>query len=123
MAGPTSFAPIVDAAVDIVEESGGQYHVLIIIADGQVLCHPFGLVINVVVDVDCTRHGYLFSSLFNRLTHLITSCSLISNVKLAFSSTELHYFVAMQVTRSVDTGPGYLSPQERMTIDAIVAAR
>jgi E3 ubiquitin-protein ligase RGLG len=61
LAGPTSFAPIVDAAVDIVEESGGQYHVLIIIADGQ-------------------------------------------------------------VTRSVDTGPGYLSPQERMTIDAIVAA-
>jgi hypothetical protein len=36
MAGPTSFAPIINAAVDIVEESGGQYHVLIIIADGQV---------------------------------------------------------------------------------------
>jgi E3 ubiquitin-protein ligase RGLG len=36
LAGPTSFAPIINAAVDIVEESGGQYHVLIIIADGQV---------------------------------------------------------------------------------------
>ncbi|KAJ4976735.1 hypothetical protein NE237_001841 [Protea cynaroides] len=34
--GPTSFAPIVDAAIDIVEKSGGQHHVLVIIADGQV---------------------------------------------------------------------------------------
>ncbi|KAK9111469.1 hypothetical protein Scep_018988 [Stephania cephalantha] len=36
LAGPTSFAPIIDASVDIVEKSGGQYHVLVIIADGQV---------------------------------------------------------------------------------------
>ncbi|XP_024383266.1 E3 ubiquitin-protein ligase RGLG3 [Physcomitrium patens] len=36
LAGPTSFAPIINAAVDIVEESGGQYHVLFIIADGQI---------------------------------------------------------------------------------------
>ncbi|KAJ6792711.1 E3 ubiquitin-protein ligase RGLG4-like isoform X3 [Iris pallida] len=36
LSGPTSFAPIVEAAVDIVEQSGGQYHVLVIIADGQV---------------------------------------------------------------------------------------
>ena len=35
--GPTSFAPVIDAAVDIVERSNGQYHVLVIIADGQVL--------------------------------------------------------------------------------------
>nr|CAN77261.1 hypothetical protein VITISV_024760 [Vitis vinifera] len=34
--GPTSFAPIIDAAIDIVEGSNGQYHVLVIIADGQV---------------------------------------------------------------------------------------
>jgi len=34
--GPTSYAPVVEAAVDIVERSGGQYHVLVIIADGQV---------------------------------------------------------------------------------------
>ncbi|KAJ4975242.1 hypothetical protein NE237_000348 [Protea cynaroides] len=34
--GPTSFAPIVDASIDIVEKSGGQHHVLVIIADGQV---------------------------------------------------------------------------------------
>ncbi|KHN16947.1 E3 ubiquitin-protein ligase RGLG2 [Glycine soja] len=34
--GPTSFAPVIDAAVGIVERSNGQYHVLVIIADGQV---------------------------------------------------------------------------------------
>lgn len=36
LAGPTSFAPIIERAMTIVEESGGQYHVLLIIADGQV---------------------------------------------------------------------------------------
>nr|DAD23819.1 TPA_asm: hypothetical protein HUJ06_025282 [Nelumbo nucifera] len=36
LSGPTSFAPIIEAAIDIVEKSGGQYHVLLIIADGQV---------------------------------------------------------------------------------------
>ncbi|CAI9115699.1 OLC1v1016676C1 [Oldenlandia corymbosa var. corymbosa] len=36
LSGPTSYAPVIDAAVDIVEKSGGQYHVLVIIADGQV---------------------------------------------------------------------------------------
>lgn len=36
MAGPTSFAPIIETAMTIVEQSGGQYHVLLIIADGQV---------------------------------------------------------------------------------------
>eukprot|EP00271_Cylindrocystis_brebissonii_P017244 TRINITY_DN440_c0_g2_i2.p1 TRINITY_DN440_c0_g2~~TRINITY_DN440_c0_g2_i2.p1 ORF type:complete len:362 (-),score=25.51 TRINITY_DN440_c0_g2_i2:463-1548(-) len=36
LAGPTSFAPIIQAAVRIVEENRGQYHVLLIIADGQV---------------------------------------------------------------------------------------
>lgn len=61
LAGPTSFAPIIEAAINTVEDSGGQYHVLVIIADGQ-------------------------------------------------------------VTRSIDTAPGNLSPQEKTTIDAIVAA-
>lgn len=61
LSGPTSFAPIVRVAMDIVEHSGGQYHVLLIIADGQ-------------------------------------------------------------VTRSVDTALGKLSPQEQETIDAIVEA-
>ncbi|KAL9255539.1 E3 ubiquitin-protein ligase RGLG2-like protein [Drosera capensis] len=62
LAGPTSFAPVIEMAMTIVEQSGGQYHVLLIIADGQ-------------------------------------------------------------VTRSVDTEGGQLSPQERKTVDAIVRAR
>ncbi|KAM0830429.1 hypothetical protein ACQ4PT_066215 [Festuca glaucescens] len=61
LAGPTSFAPMIETAIGIVDSSGGQYHVLLILADGQ-------------------------------------------------------------VTRSVDTGNGQLSPQERETIDAIVKA-
>ncbi|KAK6922299.1 hypothetical protein RJ641_012806 [Dillenia turbinata] len=61
LAGPTSFAPIIEMAMTIVEQSSGQYHVLLIIADGQ-------------------------------------------------------------VTRSADTEPGRLSPQEQKTVDAIVKA-
>ncbi|XP_051145370.1 E3 ubiquitin-protein ligase RGLG1-like [Andrographis paniculata] len=36
LSGPTSFAPVIEMAMEIVEESGGQYHVLLILADGQV---------------------------------------------------------------------------------------
>ncbi|KAK4549309.1 hypothetical protein RGQ29_032753 [Quercus rubra] len=61
LAGPTSFAPIIEMAITTVEQSIGQYHVLVIIADGQ-------------------------------------------------------------VTRSVDTQRGQLSPQEQKTINAIVQA-
>ncbi|KAK6149603.1 hypothetical protein DH2020_017128 [Rehmannia glutinosa] len=61
LAGPTSFAPIIETAIGIVDQSGGQYHVLLIIADGQ-------------------------------------------------------------VTRSVDTAVGQLSPQEQRTVNAIVKA-
>ncbi|KAI8543818.1 hypothetical protein RHMOL_Rhmol08G0248700 [Rhododendron molle] len=61
LAGPTSFAPVIEMAITIVEQSGGQYHVLVIIADGQ-------------------------------------------------------------VTRSVDTGNGQFSPQEKKTVEAIVKA-
>ncbi|KAL4642612.1 hypothetical protein ACB092_02G032300 [Castanea dentata] len=35
-AGPTSFAPVIEMAMTIVELNGGQYHVLVIIVDGQV---------------------------------------------------------------------------------------
>lgn len=35
--GPTSFAPVIDAAIGIVEKSNWQYHVLVIVADGQVV--------------------------------------------------------------------------------------
>uniref|UniRef100_A0A804UH14 Copine C-terminal domain-containing protein n=1 Tax=Zea mays TaxID=4577 RepID=A0A804UH14_MAIZE len=35
-AGPTSFAPLIYAAISVVENSNWQYHVLVIIADGQV---------------------------------------------------------------------------------------
>ncbi|PRQ49457.1 putative transcription factor C2H2 family [Rosa chinensis] len=40
LSGPTSFSPIIDAAIDIVEKNNGQYHVLVIIADGQVTRSP-----------------------------------------------------------------------------------
>lgn len=61
LSGPTSYGPVIEAAIEIVEKSKGQYHVLLIIADGQ-------------------------------------------------------------VTRSVDTGDGEMSPQEEQTIKAIVDA-
>ncbi|KAF6167123.1 hypothetical protein GIB67_029761 [Kingdonia uniflora] len=40
LSGPTSFAPLIDASIDIVEQSNGQYHVLVIVADGQVTRNP-----------------------------------------------------------------------------------
>ncbi|KAJ4975552.1 hypothetical protein NE237_000658 [Protea cynaroides] len=36
LAGPTCYAPIIEAAIDIVEKSGGQHHVLVIIADDSI---------------------------------------------------------------------------------------
>ncbi|XP_010521164.1 PREDICTED: E3 ubiquitin-protein ligase RGLG1 isoform X2 [Tarenaya hassleriana] len=40
LSGPTSFAPVIDAAIDIVEQNSVRYHVLVIIADGQVTRNP-----------------------------------------------------------------------------------
>jgi len=36
LSGPTSFAPVIRKSIDIVKKSGNQFHVLMIIADGQV---------------------------------------------------------------------------------------
>ncbi|KAM5571862.1 E3 ubiquitin-protein ligase RGLG1-like [Rosa sericea] len=36
LGGPKSFAPVIEMAMTIVEQSGGQYHVLVILADGEV---------------------------------------------------------------------------------------
>ncbi|XP_072980133.1 E3 ubiquitin-protein ligase RGLG3-like [Typha angustifolia] len=36
LSGPTSFAPLIHASIDVVERSNWQYHVLVIVADGQV---------------------------------------------------------------------------------------
>ncbi|WOL01523.1 E3 ubiquitin-protein ligase [Canna indica] len=36
LSGPTSFAPVIRASIDVVKRSNWQYHVLVIIADGQV---------------------------------------------------------------------------------------
>lgn len=36
LSGPTSFAPMIEIATSVVDSTGGQYHVLLLIADGQV---------------------------------------------------------------------------------------
>lgn len=59
---PTSYAPIIRKAIDIVREKKGQYHILVIISSGQ-------------------------------------------------------------ISRSEDLSPTEMSPQEKSTVDAIVAAR
>lgn len=35
--GPTSFAPAVNKTMDIVRQSDGRFHILLLIADGQVV--------------------------------------------------------------------------------------
>lgn len=40
LSGPTSFAPAIYHAIRLVREAGGQYHILIIVADGQVCSLP-----------------------------------------------------------------------------------
>ncbi|KAG6635046.1 hypothetical protein CIPAW_11G015400 [Carya illinoinensis] len=42
LAGPTSFAPVIEMAINVVETSGGQYHVLLIIADGK---YPLSIIL------------------------------------------------------------------------------
>lgn len=40
LAGPTNFAPVIDRAIDIVQGCGNQYHILLIVGDGQVNSEP-----------------------------------------------------------------------------------
>lgn len=40
LSGPTSFAPVIRQAIKTVHTSGGRYHILVIIADGQVCLVP-----------------------------------------------------------------------------------
>lgn len=94
--GPTSYAPVIEAAIDIVEKQGGQYHVLVIIADGQVI-------------------GLLDSSL--RVLHFSLSQCWVLICIISFFANNL------KVTRSINTGDGELSSQEKKTIKAIVDAR
>jgi hypothetical protein len=65
--------------------------------------------------VDPVAHGlsivlscYVFEECTNLNSHLVMY---------------MMHVVMRKVTRSIDTSPGNLSPQERMTIEAIVAAR
>ena len=39
LSGPTSFAPVIDKAIEIVNAAGNTFHILVIIADGQVSTH------------------------------------------------------------------------------------
>ena len=55
--GPTSFAPAIRAAIDVVKASGNQYHILVIIADGQVLT-------NCLAFVYCPDIRFLFFHIF-----------------------------------------------------------
>ncbi|EYU27634.1 hypothetical protein ABFS82_13G139100 [Erythranthe guttata] len=36
LAGPSSFAPIIETAMEITDQSGGKYHILLVLVDGQV---------------------------------------------------------------------------------------
>jgi E3 ubiquitin-protein ligase RGLG len=53
LSGPTSFAPAVYKAIEIVRNSGGQYHILVIIADGQV-CRASCRKVTQAVECFCT---------------------------------------------------------------------
>jgi E3 ubiquitin-protein ligase RGLG len=92
-------------ATTIVEQSGGQYHVLVIIADGQVCPGPFLL----FYWYFCFRLLLIVNEEKNE-TYL--------SIIMALSEA-----IIVQVTRSVDTEFGQLSTQEQMTVDAIVQAR
>ena len=56
LSGPTSFAPAIYHAIRVVRESRGQYHILIIVADGQVSTYLNVWGFSLVVVSMCTVH-------------------------------------------------------------------
>ena len=91
-------------ATTIVEQSGGQYHVLVIITDGQVYPGPSLFFTNISVQI-------------------IALLWMRKNWKEFVYYYASVWTIIVQVTRSVDTEFGQLSTQEQMTVDAIVQAR
>eukprot|EP01025_Chloroclados_australasicus_P012864 TRINITY_DN1615_c1_g2_i1.p1 TRINITY_DN1615_c1_g2~~TRINITY_DN1615_c1_g2_i1.p1 ORF type:complete len:331 (+),score=22.09 TRINITY_DN1615_c1_g2_i1:225-1217(+) len=49
LCGPTSFAPLIYRAVDIVRQAGYQYHILLIVADGQISDQCMQSTVNAIV--------------------------------------------------------------------------
>ncbi|GKV37859.1 hypothetical protein SLEP1_g45831 [Rubroshorea leprosula] len=96
LSGPTSYGPVIDAAVDIVENSGGQFHVLVIIADGQVNFNPSVSLVSV---------------------HICLYVILVLQFSILFS-----FWLIMKITRSNNPGHEELSSQEARTIKSIVDA-
>ena len=92
-------------AVSIVEQSGGQYHVLLIIADGQVK-HLWTMSV-------ITLNTYFKDVTFNNTNGFMLLDELM----------KLEVVIVLQVTRSVDTERGQWSAQEWQTVEAIVKAR
>lgn len=69
--GPTSFAPIIDAAIDIVEGSNGQYHVLVIIADGQVVEYVLSLYCFLIIHMVIFASYFIFLLIFIMASHSV----------------------------------------------------
>ncbi len=64
--------------------------------------------------VDPVAHGLSIV-----LSHYVFECMNLNSHLVMY----MMHVVMRKVTRSIDTSPENLSPQERMTIEAIVAAR
>lgn len=112
-------------AMTIVEQSGGQYHVLLIIADGQVICFYQSISLSefktrTITNSTLAQINFNFSCIVHELVGFSFWLSYLSVLQLYILTV---ISVSVQVTRSVDTGRGQLSPQEQKTVDAIVQAR